>query len=310
MRPISLFSMLLTTLSLTAQAPGSVDSVVIPGSTVSFSLSYVPGGSVTLTEGGPAVEVGDFWIGTHEVTQEAYALFQHRDKDSDASGWKDGEFSADAVTRPSPPYTDITFGMGTGGDFPAVSMTQQAALFYCYWLYTKTGAFYRLPTEAEWTHACLTGDGPERGDALTAEQLGEIAWYYDNSEERYRAVGEKKPNALGIYDLIGNVAEWTIDQYAEDPSALAQEQPRDPWSQPAKRYGRTVKGGSFDDFAENCHCRHRVPSTAQWQKRDPQIPKSLWWNTDAAFAGFRLVRPAKQPTREEVEQFFEQAIKW
>ncbi|MEL6942523.1 MAG: formylglycine-generating enzyme family protein, partial [Bacteroidota bacterium] len=47
----------------------------------------------------------------------------------------------------------------------------------------------------------------------------------------------------------------------------------------------------------------------RWQQRDPQIPKSIWWNTDAPFVGFRLVRPLKEMTHEEVMAFFEEAIK-
>ncbi|MCC6725005.1 MAG: formylglycine-generating enzyme family protein, partial [Saprospiraceae bacterium] len=75
------------------------------------------------------------------------------------------------------------------------------------------------------------------------------------------------------------------------------------------RHSRTVKGGSYDNNAEECTCEFRKKSEPRWQARDPQIPKSKWWNPDSPFVGFRVVRPAKQPSAAEVEAFFAKAIK-
>ena len=313
-----IFSILLGFLALYADAqeagpaPGTLDTIAIPGTDVQIEMAYIPGGNVVMEVNGEKreIRVDPFWIGVREVTQEQYLLFQNRDYDSDESAWEEGTFSADAATRPSPPYTDITFGMGNSGIFPAVSMTQQAALFYCYWLYTKTGQFFRPPSEAEWIYACLAGAEGPFPEGVTQENLDDYSWHYDNSEEKYRETAQKKPNAWGLYDMLGNVAEYTIDQYADDYFSGIGEEVANPWAEPTKRYGRTVMGGSYDDFRENCTCRSRVGSTVQWQKRDPQIPKSIWWNTDAPFAGFRLVRPAKQAALQDVEAFMGKALKW
>ena len=294
MRLILFFSFLLSASFAKAQP---MDTLQIPGTEVQFQMSFIEGKHFDYH--GVTIEVHDFWIGVHEVTHDEFVLFKERSFDSDASDWNTGEFKADALARPSPPYLDFTYGMGTKGGFPAVSMTQQAALRYCHWLYQKTGIFFRLPTEAEWTLAC-------QGQK---EEVDHHAWHYENSDEKYHKVGQKAPNANGLYDMLGNVAEWTLDFYKKDyATAIAEQQ--DSWIIPSRKHSRTIKGGSFDSDAEECTCEGRIKSQSKWQARDPQIPKSEWWNTDSPFLGFRLLRPSKPPTHEEIEAFFAKAIKF
>lgn len=303
----SLLSFLLLTAATFGQAQPT-ETVSIPGSEISFQLTLIPEGKLVWEgkEGQQAeLQLDAFWIGAKEVTHDEFVLFQHRENDSDASLREEGSYSADAVSRPTPPYLDYTYGMGTSGGFPAVSMTQQAALRYCRWLYEKTGQFYRLPTEAEWTYACLAGQSWQPGE----DELGKYAWYYDNSYEKYHKTGEKAPNPWGLYDLLGNVAEWTLDHYEKDYLEAIGEGTQNPWVIPSRRHSRTVKGGSYDSEAAECSCGQREKSQPRWQARDPQIPKSIWWNTDSPFVGFRIVRPVQQPSTEEIEAFFDKAIK-
>jgi len=297
-------------------APATRDTVAIPGTSVRFELAYLPGGTFMMgspddEEGrdpdeGPRREVTlePFWIGVHEVTWDEYAVFRFVDRDSDSTAVNGSPYRADAAARPSPPYEDPSHGLGNEGH-PAAGMTQWAALQYAKWLSEKTGDFYRLPTEAEWEYACRAGGD----ETLTGIALDRAAWHFENSGETFHRVGGKRANAWGLYDLLGNVAEWTLDQYASDyfgrmpaDGALA------PWSAPTALHPRTVRGGAYDDDPEDVRCAARLESSLNWKRRDPQIPKSFWWNTDSPFVGFRLVRPAVPPSPEEIELFWMQVL--
>ncbi|NNE70559.1 MAG: SUMF1/EgtB/PvdO family nonheme iron enzyme [Rhodothermales bacterium] len=288
----------------TALAAGTVEAVRLPGTPVDFNVVYVPGGEAMIgtpdaslresDEPAPTpVQISPFWIAQTEVTFEEYAVFRYpeQDTDSTAAGLP---FDVDAVARPSPPYEDPSGGMSRAG-YPATGMTQWGALHYARWLSEKTGTFYRLPTEAEWEHACRLGG--ER-------DLARAAWYLDNSGEEFHPVGSAAPDALGLYDMLGNVSEWMLDEYRADYGAVLAEQPEDPWVQPTALHPRTVRGGAFDDPIELMRCGDRLESTMSWKRRDPQIPKSFWWNTDSPFLGFRLVRPVVQPTPDEAAAFW------
>jgi len=280
----------------------------IPGTTVEYSMTLVPAGKVTIgndihSNEGPSFNatLESFWIGTHELTFDEYKVF--RKKNLDVAPEEMPEWDADAISRPSPPYEDPTFGMGEDG-YPAVSMTQLAALQYCKWLSDKTGEFYRLPSEIEWEYACRANS---KVDYQTA--LDTFAWYYDNSMEKYQKVGLKTANSWGIHDMLGNVSEWTLDQYEENAyQTLSTSTEVNPWIKPTSLYPRTVRGGSWDDDKSKSRCDCRISSSDEWKERDPQIPKSFWWNTDSPFVGFRMVKPVNPPSAEDQAAFWEMVL--
>ena len=276
--------------------------VTINGTDASIELVLIPAGiaKVGLDDAVVNLEMDAFWMGVEEVTYEQFQPF--RDRSFDANESVHGTYDADAVTRPTPQYIDFTYGMGAIGGFPAVSMTQQAALRYCKWLYEKTGVFFRLPTEAEWEYACRAGDE-------SRAELKDMAWYAENSSEKYHPTRQKVPNDFGLYDMLGNVMEYTAEQFANNwPENLDPAAPHKVQSTPSEKYFRAVRGGAFDDDASACSCTSRVKSSPRWQRRDPQIPKSIWWNPDSPFAGFRVVAPEGEYTREQVMTYFEKVI--
>lgn len=288
----------------------------IPGTDVVFKMVLIPGGEYTIgsSEGEEdeqppvTVKVDSFWMGQFEVRFDEYEIYRERDRDSDSTRSPEVEYSADAVTRPSPPYEDPTFGMGKYG-FPAGSMTQYAALKYCKWLTEKTGSFYRLPTEAEWEYAAKAGTETQYYFGDDPADLDQYAWYSENSDETFHKCGTKLPNAWGLYDLYGNVAEWTLDQYQDDFfSTLADSTVANPWRKPVRLHPRTVKGGSYEDDPEEMRSANRIRSSMEWKMRDPQIPKSFWWNTDSPFVGFRIIAPANELSPEDIRKFWKMTL--
>jgi formylglycine-generating enzyme required for sulfatase activity len=205
------------------------------------------------------------------------------------------EKKADAVTRPTPPYADETFGFGRKGQ-PVICITHHSALEYCRWLSEKTGKTYRLPTEAEWEYAARAGTKTAYSFGDDPAQIDDYAWYVENAEKP-QPIGKKKPNPWGLYDIHGNVAEWCMDHYvAEIYAKLAKSGVADrPIVLPdGKEYPYVARGGSWDDDADKLRSAARRASNPEWSVQDPQRPQSIWWHTDATFVGFRIVRPLSE----------------
>jgi formylglycine-generating enzyme required for sulfatase activity len=282
----------------------------IPSSTVKFKM--VPIAAGTFTMGSPATEksraedegpqkkidVAAFWMAEHEVT---FAEWDSFFKNLDVPQTK--AIAVDAVSRPTAQYIDLTWGMGRDPNNPTNSMSQQAGIMYCKWLFEQTGIFYRLPTEAEWEYACKAGSTGE------PKELKDVAYYRENSGAKYHKVKQLKPNAWGLYDMLGNLSEWTLDQYDAAAYSKLADKSKNPTVPPAGKYPRTAKGGSYLDEAGECRCSNRISSSPEWNKRDPQIPKSRWWLTDGMYMGFRIVRPLQQPPKEEIEKFYASYLK-
>jgi formylglycine-generating enzyme required for sulfatase activity len=284
----------------------------IPGSKVRFTMVGIPGGTFLMgspkeekgrgDDEGPQHEVSlrPFWMGRCEVTWDEYDLF-YKDNPGLRSEQKTAEKEGkqdriDAVSRPTPPYIDPTFGYGQEG-YPVVGVSHHAAMVYCRWLSQKTGRTYRLPTEAEWEYACRAGSKAAYFFGDDPSKLDQYAWYAGNSDEVTHPVGKKKPNRWGLYDMLGNAAEWCLDSYEAKAYDRfpADKAVRAPVLLPtADRFPNVVRGGSWDDKAPRLRCAARVASDPKWNKIDPEKPKSIWWLAQGDVVGFRVVRPVEE----------------
>lgn len=226
----------------------------IPGSLVSFHLVKIPPGEIAIGEKKVAVQA--IWVGETEVTWDLYDIYAFR---LDLSA-EDQAKGVDAEARPSKPYGAPDRGFGHQG-YAAIGMTFNAADHFCKWLAKKTGKKYRLPTEAEWEYAARAGDTGEPKD------LKEVAWYWTNADGTTHPVGKLKPNAWGLYDMLGNTAEWAS---ALDGTPV-------------------VCGGSFKDKSAKIGYTVRSPFDPRWQEADAHVPKSKWWLSDGPHIGLRVV---------------------
>jgi formylglycine-generating enzyme required for sulfatase activity len=295
----------------------------IPGTKVTYAMVPIPGGEFTM--GSPADEEGrqenegpqikvrvqPFWMGQFEVTWDEYELFMYPDeerkfRDTIKTEPEHDEVS-DAVSRPSRPYTEMSFGMGRYG-YPAISMTQHGANRYCQWLSAKTGHFYRLPTEAEWEYACRAGTDTAYSFGADSSEVKNHAWYEDNSDFKYQKVGRKTPNPWGLFDIHGNVWEWCLDGYEESYAQYVGTVVESPWNRASKPYPHVARGGSYDDEPNRLRSAARRGSDRGWKMQDPQLPKSFWWLSDAPWVGFRLVRPLEVPSPEMLSKYWTSGV--
>lgn len=283
----------------------------IPDSNVKFDMLPIPGG--TYLQGSPdtekdrnkdegpqtKVEIKPFWMGKCEVTWDEYDIFRNSEETHPPEGekgrlirFKIKSLTGDEITRPTPPYTDMTFGYGHD-NYAVINASHFAAMEYCRWLSAKTGKHYRLPTEAEWEYACRAGTTTRFSFGDDDSKLGEYAWYDANSDSKPHPVGQKKPNPWGLYDMHGNVAEWCLDGYFAD--TYAKRDPNKLHVNPMSlmthaRFPNVVRGGSWVEEAKGLRSAARQASNKDWIRQDPQSPQSIWYLTDADFVGFRIVR--------------------
>ena len=182
------------------------------------------------------VSVSDFAIGKYEITVEQFAEFVK------STGYKT---LADIINAVYYYYPDgkidlkhnVNWYYDNAGqkydsrdyDHPAVFIGRDDAIAYCYWLSKSSGKLYRLPTEAEWEFAARGGNNSMEYKYSGSNNIEDVAWCFHNSKNLTNSVGLLQPNELGIYDMTGNVLEWSNDYY-DDYNSLTQSDPSGPLS--------------------------------------------------------------------------------
>jgi len=243
--------------ALQAQQKLPTQDVKVPFSPAKVEMVRIPAGKIII--GGKEVEVKSIWIGKTELTWDAYDPWRLMNDIKT----EEEKMKLRGVSRPSAPYANPDYDFGHE-DYATISAAFKSAQEYCKWLSQQTGRKFRLPTEAEWEYACKAG-----GDGNC--EIDKVAWTADNSEEKAHPVGKLAANAWGLYDMLGNVAEWCVGPDGESGKGV-------------------VRGGSWKDEAAKVSCKFRQPYDPNWQQRDPQLPKSKWWLSDGPHIGFRIVQ--------------------
>ena len=258
------------------------ETVEIPGTRASFELVSLPGGRVTV--GSPAEETGrkddekrrgvtlqPFGLGSREVTWKEFNAFRNSK-------------ALDGVTRPT--NADSFFIESIPDDFrtdprPMTNARWHSAVMYCEWLSKKTGRYFRLPTETEWEYAARAGS-----DAAAPDPADATAWHKGNSKGRTHDVAELKANALGLYDLIGNVWEYALEPYA------------------APDYSPVIRGGCWSSVPRELRFANRQTIPLKWFADDSNLPRSVWWLTAHEVSiGFRVACAADASDAKEREAY-------
>jgi formylglycine-generating enzyme required for sulfatase activity len=215
---------------------------------IGMKLLHIPKG--TFTMGSPIEEEGadndeeqhqvtiskDYCLGVTEVTQ--------------------GQYEKVMGTNPSH-FQKRVIRKSDSSMHPVERVSWEDAVEFCKKLSDlpeekKAGRVYRLPTEAEWEYACRAGTKTTFSFGERSNASGDYAWCQENSDLLSHPVGEKKPNAWGLYDMQGNVLEWCSDWYGEYPKVAVS----DP-AGPREGSSRVVRGGGLYDVAAVCRSAER-----------------------------------------------------
>jgi len=295
----------------------------IPGTDVSFEMVAVPGGIFKMgspeneplrdKDEGPVrqVKVTRFFMAKAEVSWDEYLAFFQATSSQGRKESEEVNDEVDGITGPTPPWGAPDQGWGKG-DRPAITMTWHAADVYCKWLSQTTGKKYRLPTEAEWEYASRGGTRtpyPFAGSPKDYSSKGFLrkiispdtaiintyVVYELNSNGKTREQEDVKPNPFGLKNMPGNVAEFCSDYYTPGTYGTYKGKVVEDPKGPKKGREHVIRGGSFRSDAKDVRSAARdFTRTTEWLMTDPQMPKSIWWYSDALDVGFRVVCEADE----------------
>ena len=215
---------------------------------INMKMIYVEGGTFTMgctsDQGGECdndespnrqTTVGSYYIGMLEVTQSQWekvmgtSIYQQKAKAGASNTY------------------------GTGADYPMYYVSWEEAKEFCARLSRQTGRSYSLPTEAEWEYAARGGNKHEGTKYSGGWSIDDVAWYSGNSNSSTHPCGTKRSNALGIYDMSGNVWEWCEDWYGKQYLQYDNNNPKGA----STGSSRVVRGGSWYNSAGGCRVAFR-----------------------------------------------------
>lgn len=215
------------------------------------------------------VSLSDFYLSRTEVTVQQFHRFVEATgyrTEAEAQGWAHVWNGSEWMRKQGINWRNPGFPQTL--EHPVVCVSWHDAVEFCNW------AGCRLPTEAQWEYAARGGGQRTKWSGTSTEsELGDFAWYSENSAGRPSPVATRKPNALGLYDMSGNVWEWCWDWY--DRSSYVSSRAADPEG-PATGRARVLRGGAWSYGPASCRC----------SERNGALPE-----TRGVAIGFRVARP-------------------
>jgi formylglycine-generating enzyme required for sulfatase activity len=286
LRPASLLFIIL--LSLFQAACMSAGPALKPDSTLSCFVP-VPGGCFQMGNGysdayhieRPLHEVclDDFAMARFAVTRGDFRKFTHETGYLSDAEKGDGCYSYDGSSwKKDPAASWRSPGLPQDDSHPVVCVSWNDAMAYAQWYSGKSGEDYRLPTEAQWEYAARSAGKIEK--YAGGNDVDAVAWFAGNSGNGTHPVGQKQANGLGLYDMSGNVWQWTADWYGEK---YYRESPRANPAGPATGSKRLFRGGSWFYDARGVRASYR----------DFAVPEFR-----SSYLGFRLIRQDKSKVKE------------
>jgi len=195
---------------------------VITDPPLNIEMNFIPAGTFVMgNDHGPDDENP-----THEVTLDAFYIGKYVVTQKQ---WKE-------IMGKNPSHP-------VGDKLPVVNVSWEQSQEYVERLREKTGQIYRLPTEAEWEYACRAGSTTLFYFGNDTTLLTDYAWHKSNSDGKLHPVGQKKPNAWGLYDMVGNTWEWCEDWW--DPEYYSRSGQKNPVNEEPYLYKSPTSGEEF-----------------------------------------------------------------
>lgn len=218
--------------------------------------------------------VSEFSIGKYAVTRGDFKRFVDDTGYRTEAEKSDGCYVYDGNSWMKDPAAGWSSpGFSQEDDHPVVCVSWNDSVAYSQWLSRKDNKYYRLPTEAEWEYAARSGGKHEK--FAGGNDIDVVAWYSGNSGNRTHSVGQKLANGLGLYDMSGNVWQWTADWYGEN---YYRESPRINPSGSSSGSKRIFRGGSWFYDTRGVRATYRDFSSPDYR---------------SSYLGFRLVSPIR-----------------